>query len=130
MQHAKAYSAGSAIRELERQVEVLKARNLLLQARLELAGIDITDAPPWLVHLTPSQRRIMYALYVASPFEVDRWDLLIAMGSERDAGLGCLIAQITKIRDRLGTDAVEAIPGAGYRLGPHLRKPQITPGDT
>jgi len=127
MQHAKAYSAGSAIRELERQLQSAKAKIALLEARLELAGIDITDAPPWLARLTPSQRRIMYALYVASPFEVDRWDLLIAMGSELDAGLGCLVAQITHIRDRLGTDAVEAIPGAGYRLGPRLRAPH--PGE-
>jgi DNA-binding response OmpR family regulator len=126
MQHAKAYSAGAAIRELERQVAELQARNALLLARLHLAGIEIADAPPWLMQLTPAQRRIMYALHVASPFEVDRWDLLVAMGSEHDASLGSLQVQIGLIRDRLGRESVETIVGFGYRLGEPLRKPQPT----
>ena len=129
MQLAKVYSAAGRIRELEHQVEALKVRNELLEARLELAGIDLADLPPWLARLTPSQRRIMYALYVADPFEVDRWDLLIAMDSARDAALGTLQVQIVRIRDALGTECIETVPGVGYRLGAALRKLPRSRGD-
>ena len=129
MKHASADSIGGTIRALEERVAALEAENARLRARLELAGIDVTDAPPWLAALTPAQRRIMYALYVASPFEVDRWDLLLAMGGARDTGLKTLTVQICLIRDRLGPEAIETIPGVGYRLGAALR-PSTPTGDT
>jgi DNA-binding response OmpR family regulator len=123
VQHAYAFSPSMAIRELERQVAERDAEIDRLRARLELAGIVVTDAPAWLADLTPAQRRIMYALHIADPFEVDRWDLLAAMGGA-DPGLKTLTVQIVLIRDRLGTEAVETVPGVGYRLGRLLRKPQ------
>lgn len=66
--------------------------------------------------VTPAQSRILFRLYQAEGDAVKADDLLDVCTGHWDVGPEVLKVQVSKIRRRLGADAIPNVWNVGYRL--------------
>lgn len=116
------------IAEQDALIEVLKGA-------LAAAGLEELPAyQSWMKGLTPQERALLGALYRCYPRPVDKHALLDLLPGqdhveEREAKL--VATKVCHLRKKLGADAIENIPGIGYRLSRQqydaMRRAEATP---
>lgn len=107
----------------------------LLKGALAAAGLEELPAyQSWMKGLTPQERALLGALYRCYPRPLDKHALLDLLPGqdhveERDAKL--VATKVCHLRKKLGADAIENIPGIGYRLSRQrydaMRRAEATP---
>lgn len=95
----------------------LRERIAYLESELRIQADDTEFARvKSAFRLEPMSTRIVLALWKARGDVVSRWRLEELIRGDNDCSEGLLKVHVSRVRKRMGADAVENVWGRGYRL--------------